>query len=123
MKKLSTKWFNKWCKKMSLSSHELLEAVNDLENNLSTSNLGGGLYKIRVNSVNRGKSSAFRTIVVYKREDRVIFIYGFAKKVKSNLENSELQYLKKLGRDLLLMNADQLKQAVEIQILFDMEVQ
>lgn len=108
---------------MSLSSHELLEAVNDLENNLSTSNLGGGLYKIRVSSVNRGKSSAFRTIVVYKREDRVIFIYGFAKKVKFNLENSELQYLKKLGRDLLLMNADQLQQAVEIQILFDMEVQ
>lgn len=122
MKKLSTKWFNKWCNKTSLKRHELLQAIDNLENNLSTSNLGGGLYKVRVSSANRGKSSAFRTIVVYKKEDRAIFVYGFAKKGKSNLENSELQYLKKLGKDLLSLNAAQLKQAIEGQILFDLEV-
>ncbi len=123
MKKLSTKWFKKWCRKARLSGHELMQAIDDLENNLSTSNLGGGLYKVRVSSANSGKSSAFRTIVVYKKEDRVIFIYGFAKKGKSNLENSELQYLKKLGKDLFALNADQLQQAIQRQILFDLEVQ
>lgn len=123
MKKLSTKWFKKWCRKASLSSYELMHVIDDLENNLSTSNLGGGLYKVRVSSENSGKSSAFRTIVVYKKEDRAIFIYGFAKKGKSNLKSSELQYLKKLGKDILALNADQLQQAIERQILFDLEVQ
>ncbi len=100
-----------------------MHVIDDLENNLSTSNLGGGLYKVRVSSENSGKSSAFRTIVVYKKEDRAIFIYGFAKKGKSNLKSSELQYLKKLGKDILALNADQLQQAIERQILFDLEVQ
>lgn len=123
MRYLSTKWFKKWCRKRHLSRHELLQAIDDLEKNLSTSNLGGGLYKVRVSSVNSGKSSAFRTIIVYKKGDRAIFIYGFAKKGKSNLENSELQYLKKTGKDLLSLNADQLQKAIERQILFDLEVQ
>ncbi len=52
----------------------MLEAVINLEKDLSVADLGGNIYKIRVKSDNRGKSSGFRTIVVYKKEDRVIFL-------------------------------------------------
>lgn len=48
MKKLCTKWFNKWAKKAKLDSESLLEAVGNLEKGLSVADLGGNLYKVRV---------------------------------------------------------------------------
>ena len=35
MKKLSTKWFNKWSKKASLNNANMLEAIENLESRLS----------------------------------------------------------------------------------------
>lgn len=100
----------------------MLEAVVNLGKDLSVADLGGNIYKIRVKRGNRGKSSGFRTIVVYKKEDRVIFLYGFAKNEKSNIDKSELQYFKKLGSDLLSLNAKQLTDSIEQRILFNLEV-
>ena len=37
-----------------------------MQNNLSSVKLGGGLFKVRVASESSGKSSAYRTIVVYR---------------------------------------------------------
>lgn len=122
MRKLSTKWFKKWAKKVNLSNQDMLEAVVNLGKDLSVADLGGNIYKIRVKRGNRGKSSGFRTIVVYKKEDRVIFLYGFAKNEKSNIDKSELQYFKKLGSDLLSLNAKQLTDSIEQRILFNLEV-
>ena len=122
MRKLSTKWFKKWAKKVNLSNQDMLEAVVNLEKDLSVADLGGNIYKIRVKRGNRGKSSGFRTIVVYKKEDRVIFLYGFGKNEKSNIDKSELQYFKKLGSDLLSLNAKQLTDSIEQRILFNLEV-
>ncbi len=121
MKKLSTKWFKKWSKKVNLSNENMLDAVENLKNCLSTAELGGNLFKIRVKASNKGKSASFRTIVIYKKEDRAIFLYGFAKNEKSNINKSELQYFKKLGNDLLSLDFEQLQRSIEQQILFDLE--
>jgi len=47
------------------------------------------------------KSGSFRTIVVFKKSHLAIFVYGFAKSEKDNLDNDELQYFKILAKDLL----------------------
>ncbi len=119
---LSTKWFKKWAKKSNLQNHDLLEAIKNLEDGLSTANLGNHLFKVRVKREHGGKSSGFRTIVVYQDGNKAIFLYGFGKNEKDNITNSELHYFKKLGNDLLALNKDQLKQFVEKNILFGIEV-
>ena len=85
MKKLKTKWFNKWAKKQNLSNEKLLLAIADMQNSLSSINLGGGLYKVRVSSEGSGKSSAYRTIVVYRENDRAVMVYGFMKNEQENI--------------------------------------
>ncbi|MBL0731718.1 MAG: type II toxin-antitoxin system RelE/ParE family toxin [Desulfosarcina sp.] len=122
MRKLCTKWFNKWAEKANLSNLILLESINNLEKGLSVVELGGNLFKIRVKRAGKGKSSGFRTIVVYKKEEKTIFLYGFGKNEKSNIDKTELQYFKKLGRDLLALDAKQITYSIEKQILFDLEV-
>ena len=123
MKKLSTKWFKKWSKKANLSNQNMLDAIKNLETGLSTADLGNHLYKVRIKRAHSGKSSGFRTIIVYKEKDRAIFLYGFGKNEKANIDKAELRYFKKLGNDLLVLTFDQLKQSIEQKILFDLEVE
>lgn len=101
MLKLKSRWFNKWAKKNAISDSLLLKTIEDLSKNLGTVSLGSGLYKIRTPKSHRGKSSSHRTIVVYKKSDKAIFIYGFAKSEKDNLSTKELSYFKKLAKNLL----------------------
>lgn len=101
MLKLKTKWFHKWAKKNFVTDKILLKTIKDVEHNLGVSNLGYGLYKVRTSKIGQGKSGSFRTILVYKESDIVIFVYGFAKNEKDNLDNDELKYFRKLAKDLL----------------------
>jgi len=101
----------------------MLEAIHNLENSLSTSSLGNNLHKVRIKREHSGKDSGFRTIILYKSEDRAIFLYGFGKNEKSNIDKKELLYFKKLGRDLLGLSVDKLNQAIKKEMLFDLEVE
>jgi hypothetical protein len=113
MQNLKTKWFNKWAKKQKLSDEKLLISIDDMKNNLSSTNLGGGLFKVRVASQGSGKSSAFRTIIVYRKDDRAVIVYGFMKKEQENLSADELKNFKTLSKDILSFSADDLDIAIE----------
>jgi len=113
MKKLKTKWFTRWAKKQKISDAKLLRAIEDMQNNLSSVNLGGGLFKVRVASENVGKSSAYRTIVVYRADERAVMIYGFMKKERENLSSDELKSFKILSKDILRLNDEALTGAIE----------
>ena len=121
MKKLSTKWFKKWSKKVKLTNDNLLGAIGDLEDGLSTTDLGSHIFKVRVKREHGGKSSGVRTIIVYQENEKAIFLYGFGKNEKENIDKSELQYFKKLGVDLLALNSEQLEESIGQKTLFDLE--
>jgi hypothetical protein len=121
MNKLSTKWFKKWSKKVKLTNNDLLEAIDDLEDGASTTDLGSHLFKVRVSREHSGKSSGFRTIIIYQENEKAIFLYGFGKNEKQNISKAELQYFKKLGNDLLALNAKQLEDVIGQKILFELE--
>jgi len=106
MLKLKTKWFQKWSEKNNISDKLLLETIENVINNLGVSNLGSGLYKVRTSNMGQGKRGSFRTILVYKKSDIAIFVYGFSKNEKDNLEKDELKYFKKLAKDLLNINRE-----------------
>lgn len=117
MKRLSTRWFKKWSQKAKLNEQNLLNAIRNLEAGLSTADLGGNLFKVRVSREHSGKSSGFRTIILFKADDRAIFLFGFGKNEKENIDKNELQYFKKLGRDLLSLNRTQLETAISKYII------
>jgi len=121
MKKLSTKWFKKWSKKVKLTNGDLLKVIDDLDDGASTTDLGSHLFKVRVSREHCGKSSGFRTIIIYQENEKAIFLYGFGKNEKQNISKAELQYFKKLGNDLLALNSEQLEDVIGQKILFELE--
>ena len=122
MEKLTTKWFKKWAKKSKLKDNDLLDTVENLKNGLSAIDLGSNLFKVRVKREHSGKSSGFRTIVVYKENEKAIFLYGFGKNEQDNISKTELSYFKKLGNDFLGLDEKQIKQLIETKSLFEIEV-
>ena len=113
--------FQKWSKKAKLNKQNLLDAISDLEEGLSTADLGSNLFKVRVKREHSGKSSGFRTIILFKADDRAIFLFGFGKNEKENIDKNELQYFKKFGKDLLSLDSKQLETAISKEVLFNLE--
>ena len=114
MLKLKTKWFNKWAKKNLISDDILLDTLKNIPNKLGVVDLGSGLYKVRTPKTGKGKSGGFRTIVAYREEYISIFVFGFSKTDKGNLNNEELKYFKKLSKDLLSINREEYMELVKL---------
>ena len=117
MMNLKTKWFSKWANKNKISDEKLLEGINNIESGYSSSNLGSNIYKVRIARSGEGKSGGFRTILVYNKNNRAIFLYGFSKNEQSNITKSELYYFKKIGNDLLKISEDELLHSIKSKAL------
>lgn len=105
-----THWFDRWAKKQGLSTQALCKAVREMSNGLFEADLGGGLLKKRIAREGQGKSSGFRTLVATNKGSRWIFVFGFSKNVRSNIDKDEEEALKNLAAHLLSLSP----QAIEI---------
>ena len=106
-----TKWFDRWARKEGLSSNSLCEAVREMAAGLFEADLGSGLLKKRIARSGGGKRGGFRTLVVTNKGDRWIFVYGFPKNQRSNIDKDEQEALKKLGSYLLSLEPQALSKA------------
>ena len=59
----------------------------------------------------QGKSGGFRTLVASNQGGRWVFMFGFSKNARSNIDQSEEAALKKLAAHLLSLTAQALVQA------------
>jgi hypothetical protein len=98
MRVFKTKVFGSFARKESLSDKKLAEAIQEIEKGLHDGDLGGGLIKKRMARAGEGKSSSYRTIIVYRKSSRAVFLYGFAKSKKENLTPLEVREYRKLAQ-------------------------
>jgi hypothetical protein len=87
-------WFTRFAKKEGITDAELREAVNLLEEGHADADLGGDVYKVRIARSGKGKAGGYRVIVFFRSEERTIFVYGFAKSDKGNIDRGELRGFK-----------------------------
>jgi len=108
-----TKQFAKWAKKQKIPKKDLSNALDDLQKGNYEACLGGFLYKKRIRFQGKGKSGSGRSIIVYKKGDRAIFIHGFAKNEKANISKKELLLFKEFARILLNLPSKSIDIALE----------
>ncbi|MDA3925951.1 MAG: type II toxin-antitoxin system RelE/ParE family toxin [Kiritimatiellae bacterium] len=108
-----TKHFSKWASKQNISDSELFDALAEVEEGSFDVNLGGNVYKKRIRFKGQGKSGSGRTIICYKKNDRAIFVHGFAKNEKSNLSQKELIAFKELSKILLALSINEIEVATK----------
>ncbi len=103
-----TRWFHRWAYKHGLSRSNMCTAVREMMLGLHDAELGGGLFKKRVARAGQGKRGGFRTLVATNKGSRWIFVYGFAKSERANIDRDEEEALKKLAAHLLGLTAQAL---------------
>jgi hypothetical protein len=108
-----TKGFSRFARKERLSDAKLVEVVREIEHGLQDGNLGGHLIKKRMGRAGAGKRGGYRTILVYHRGNRAVFLYGFAKNEKDNLNPVELQEYQKAAQVYLRLSESDIGKALE----------
>jgi hypothetical protein len=116
-----TKAFIRFADKVGISDVALCRAVVDAERGLIAADLGGGIIKQRIARPGQGKSGGFRTLIVFRAGTRAIFVHGFAKSEKDNIEKDELVALKKLAGELLAYADKTLARAVASGALLEVK--
>lgn len=111
--------FFKWAKSEGLTDLILRKAAEEIGQGLIDANLGGHLIKKRVARKGQGKRSGFRTIVVFQKDYRTFFIYGFPKNQRDNINDQEEKGLKKLAQDLLEASDRELKEMIVNSDLYE----
>ena len=106
-----TRWFDRWARKQGLNMPSLCAAVREMTAGLYDADLGGGLLKKRIARPGQGKSGGFRTLVATNKGNRWVFVYGFPKNERSNIDKDEEEALKKLSAHLLSLTAQAFDEA------------
>ena len=110
---LATKSFARWMRKNQVTDSDLIVATKEMADGLIDADLGGHVVKKRVALQGRGKSSGGRTIVATKFGRRWIYLFGFEKNERSNIDDNELKALQELAKSYLELNAEEIKSAID----------
>ena len=116
-----TREFSRSVMNADLNEADLVNAAMEMNEGLWEASLGGKVYKKRVALAGRGKRGGARTLVAFRRGDRVFFMYGFAKNQRTNITPKEKQALKRMARELLSYELRQLNAALAHGQLIEIE--
>lgn len=88
---------------------------------LVDADLGGGLIKQRVARPGQGRSGGYRTVIAYRHGDRAMFLLGFAKHTRANIDEDEVDVLRGQARAFLRLTKDRIAEALGIGELTEIE--
>ena len=101
MRVFKIRWFARFARGEGIDDKSLSEAIARAARGLIDADLGGGLVKQRVARQGRGRSGGYRTIIAFRVKERAVFLSGFAKSERENIEPDELRDLRLVARDWL----------------------
>jgi hypothetical protein len=117
---LKTKKFAVFCQDHGIADGKLVQAIKEVEEGLIDAELGAGMVKKRLAREGEGKSGGFRTIIVYKRGRRAIFLHAFPKNVADNIDKRTLDNLKLLAKAFNSLNDAEISIAIAAGKLLEM---
>jgi hypothetical protein len=108
MRIYKTRWLARFARRQRITDASLREAIARAEQGLIDADLGGGLIKQRVARSGQGRSGGYRMIVAYRTRDRAVFLYGFAKNERENIDRLELEALREIAAIWLNAKAERI---------------
>ncbi|MEQ1775142.1 MAG: type II toxin-antitoxin system RelE/ParE family toxin [Burkholderiales bacterium] len=107
-----TRTFARWIKREGLADRDLRDALLEMQNGLVDARLGGGLVKKRIARAGQGKSGGYRVLVASNFGERWVFMFGFAKNERDNIDDDELKLIKRLAATFLNLSESDVRKAL-----------
>ena len=121
-----TRWFERFARKEKIPDAILVDAVARAEKGQVDADLGGGVIKQRLARPGRGKSGGYRTIIFFRRGERAVFAYGFAKSDRANIDDDEEKQFKEAARYVLQLTEKQIEALVKngdfVEVRYEEEI-
>jgi hypothetical protein len=108
-----TRWFQRFSRKEKIGDAVLLDSIARAEKGQVDADLGGGVIKQRIARPGQGKSGGYRTIILFKQGQRAVFIYGFAKSERANIDSDEEKQFKEAARHVLRLTEKRIAELVK----------
>ncbi len=121
MRIFKLKAFARFQRRERIPDTALAKAVRIADSGVIDADLGGGLIKLRIARPGRGKSGGYRTVLAYRRGDRAVFLYGFAKSERANIDSDELIYWRGVAMDYLALNDKEIEAAIAADELIEVD--
>lgn len=112
MRVYKVKAFARFQRREGIADEALIEAVRRAERGLVDAGLGGGLIKQRIARPGQGRRAGYRAVIAHRSGDMAVFLIGFAKNDRANLDQDELDEVKGLARVFLALSAAQIGSAI-----------
>jgi len=93
-----TKLFANFARRERIVDASLCDAIERAGRGLVDADLGGGVIKQRVARRGQGRSGGYRTLIAYRFGDFAVFLFGFAKNERGNIDDRELDVLQSTAR-------------------------
>jgi hypothetical protein len=89
--------FRRFQRKEAIKDADLVRVIQAMSAGLIDAPLGSYLFKQRLARAGGGKSGGYRVILMYRKETRSVFLYGFPKKDKDTLTPLEVTAYRNLA--------------------------
>jgi hypothetical protein len=97
MRIFKTKWLVRYARREKIADSSLRAAVVRAEKGSIDADLGGNVIKQRVARPGQGRSGGYRLLIAFHPKARSVFLYGFAKNNRENIDPDELVTLKEIA--------------------------
>jgi hypothetical protein len=114
-----TKLFARFARRERISDGALCEAVSRVEKGLVDADLGDGVIKQRIARQGQGRSGGYRVLIAFRHKERTIFVYGFAKSDRDNIDDQELAVVREVSASWLAADAKMLGLALAQGLLIE----
>lgn len=115
------KFFARFAKKARITDTELWKAAQLANEGMLDADLGGGVIKQRIARAGSGKSGGSRSIILFRKNDRAVYVYGFEKKDIANILANELEAFRELAQVILGYTPAEIAKRVEDGALFEVK--
>jgi hypothetical protein len=116
-----TKTFARFARSERISDASLCDAVRRAERGLIDADLGGAVIKQRVARPGQGRSGGYRVLVAYRAKARCVFLFGFAKRDRGNVDDDELMTLRDIAKAWLVADPNALAGALNKGLIEEVE--
>lgn len=121
MRVFRTRTVTRFLKRERISDTRLIEAVADAERGLVDADLGGGVIKQRLARTGQGKRGGYRLLIGFRSRHRAVFLFGFAKNERDNVDADELATLRDIAAIWLAANDAPVARAIADGILTEVD--
>jgi hypothetical protein len=108
-----TKAFARFARSERIPDRSLAEAVERARSGLVDADLGGGVIKQRIARQGQGRSGGYRVLMAYRQGIRCVFLYGFAKSERANIDDDELATARDVAKGWLEASPEKIAKAIE----------